>query len=146
MLIVNCQFSIFIGVWCSWLAFLHGVQAVARSSRATPTKKLSEMAAFFCLLIDLGVPATPSGFPLYLCSLNPHPHPLPNPAPKSRSRPRTRSQIPLAKDAAPIPNAFWGTGNGNGNGESCKDASMQHAITRIDTSQNKVKARQCNML
>ena len=28
-----------IGVWCSWLAFLHGVQAVARSSRATPTKK-----------------------------------------------------------------------------------------------------------
>ena len=28
-----------IGVWCSWLAFLHGVQAVARSSRATPTKE-----------------------------------------------------------------------------------------------------------
>ena len=27
-----------IGVWCSWLAFLHGVQAVARSSRATPTR------------------------------------------------------------------------------------------------------------
>ena len=27
-----------IGVWCSWLAFLHGVQAVARSSRATPTE------------------------------------------------------------------------------------------------------------
>lgn len=29
-----------IGVWCSWLAFLHGVQAVARSSRATPTNYL----------------------------------------------------------------------------------------------------------
>ena len=26
-----------IGAWCSWLAFLHGVQAVARSSRAAPT-------------------------------------------------------------------------------------------------------------
>ena len=36
-----------IGVWCSWLAFLHGVQAVARSSRATPTKKQQIPAAFF---------------------------------------------------------------------------------------------------
>jgi len=37
-----------IGVWCSWLAFLHGVQAVARSSRATPTaKKQLKSAAFF---------------------------------------------------------------------------------------------------
>ena len=27
------------GAWCSWLAFLHGVQAVARSSRAAPTTK-----------------------------------------------------------------------------------------------------------
>ena len=52
--------------------------------------------------LTLGVPATPSGFPLYLCSL--HLHPVPNP------RPRPRSQFPvpawLAKDAAPIPNAL----------------------------------------
>jgi len=27
----------FFGVWRSWLAYLHGVQVVARSSRATPT-------------------------------------------------------------------------------------------------------------
>ena len=38
-----------IGVWCSWLAFLHGVQAVARSSRATPTKEqLSNRLLFLC--------------------------------------------------------------------------------------------------
>ena len=38
-----------IGVWCSWLAFLHGVQAVARSSRATPTKEqLSNWLLFLC--------------------------------------------------------------------------------------------------
>ena len=38
-----------IGVWCSWLAFLHGVQAVARSSRATPTKEqLSNQLLFLC--------------------------------------------------------------------------------------------------
>ena len=37
-----------IGVWCSWLAFLHGVQAVARSSRATPTKgHQSHLVSFF---------------------------------------------------------------------------------------------------
>ena len=40
-----------IGVWCSWLAFLHGVQAVARSSRATPTnnskKDFSCLVSFF---------------------------------------------------------------------------------------------------
>ena len=36
-----------IGVWCSWLAFLHGVQAVARSSRATPTKKAADFSAAF---------------------------------------------------------------------------------------------------
>ena len=40
---------------------------------------------------------------------------------------------------------FGGLGVGTGNEKSCKDASMQHAITRIDTSQNKVKTRQCNM-
>ena len=34
-----------IGVWCSWLAFLHGVQAVARSSRATPTKRDNRLSA-----------------------------------------------------------------------------------------------------
>ena len=49
----------------------------------------------------LGVPATPSGFPLYLCSLSP--------APKSRSRTKIPHSDPapekLAKDAAPIPNA-----------------------------------------
>ncbi len=38
-----------IGVWCSWLAFLHGVQAVARSSRATPTKSFKTRLFFFCL-------------------------------------------------------------------------------------------------
>ena len=38
-----------IGVWCSWLAFLHGVQAVARSSRATPTKEqLRNRLLFLC--------------------------------------------------------------------------------------------------
>ena len=53
----------------------------------------------------LGVPATPSGFPLYLCSLSPAP------VPKSRSRTKIPFQSPnpapekLAKDAAPIPNA-----------------------------------------
>ena len=40
-----------IGVWCSWLAFLHGVQAVARSSRATPTKKAAEKSAAFFVAI-----------------------------------------------------------------------------------------------
>ena len=38
-----------IGVWCSWLAFLHGVQAVARSSRATPTKEQQILCCSFCL-------------------------------------------------------------------------------------------------
>ena len=36
-----------IGVWCSWLAFLHGVQAVARSSRATPTKEQQSFLLLF---------------------------------------------------------------------------------------------------
>ena len=53
----------------------------------------------------LGVPATPSGFPLYLCSLSPAP------VPQSRSRPQILHPSPnpapekLAKDAASIPNA-----------------------------------------
>ena len=44
-----------IGVWCSWLAFLHGVQAVARSSRATPTLKKSsrEICCFFGYLSNV---------------------------------------------------------------------------------------------
>ena len=86
------------------------------------------------MYIVLGVPAPPSGFPLYLCSLN-YRTPLPVPHSKIPS-PAPRSPSPLAKDAAPIPNAFLGTGNGNGNGngESCRDASMQHAIIRIDAS------------
>jgi len=42
-----------IGVWCSWLAFLHGVQAVARSSRATPTvKRAVELSAAFLFAFD----------------------------------------------------------------------------------------------
>ena len=41
----------------------------------------------------LGVPATPSGFPLYLCSLSP--------APVPKSRPRT--QIPLPKNSQRMP-------------------------------------------
>ena len=44
-----------------------------------------------------------SGFPLYLCSPQSHlasPNPFPKPVPESRSR------YPLAKDAAPIPNAL----------------------------------------
>ncbi len=39
-----------IGVWCSWLACLHGVQVVARSSRATPTfqeKSLTSGSFFY---------------------------------------------------------------------------------------------------
>ena len=39
-----------IGVWCSWLAFLHGVQAVARSSRATPTKEQLSNQLLFLLV------------------------------------------------------------------------------------------------
>ena len=52
---------------------------------------------------------TPSGFPLYLCS-------LPRTRPKSRTLlpfpiPRSPFPVPawLAKDAAPIPNAFEST-------------------------------------
>ena len=52
---------------------------------------------------------SPSGFPLYLCSLSP----LPNPVPASEIC--SRSQIPLprklAKDAASIPNASGATVN-----------------------------------
>ena len=57
------------------------------------------------LVISLGVPAKPSGFPLYLCSLSFYL------AQKSRS-PQSEVWSPsLAKDAAPIPNAL---GDGNG--------------------------------
>ena len=41
-----------IGVWCSWLAFLHGVQAVARSSRATPTKEQQMIRLLFLYYIN----------------------------------------------------------------------------------------------
>ena len=54
----------------------------------------------------LGVPAKPSGFPLYLCSLSPASRiPLtrqatsPNPVPKSRPR----TQIPLPKNSQRMP-------------------------------------------
>ncbi len=40
-------FAAQIGAWCSWLAFLHGVQAVASSSPAAPTRKQQSSAAFF---------------------------------------------------------------------------------------------------
>lgn len=40
-LFIYLQRNFAIGAWCSWLAFLHGVQAVARSSRAAPTIKRS---------------------------------------------------------------------------------------------------------
>ena len=54
--------------------------------------------------LTLCVPAKPSGFPLYLCSLH-------FPSLKNISKfPNPRSRIPfpapLAKDAAPIPNAM----------------------------------------
>jgi len=58
------------GVWCSWLAFLHGVQAVARSSRATPTKfskicrDVSETSLFclYFLILKKGFIIFPSFF------------------------------------------------------------------------------------
>ena len=38
------------GVWRSWLAYLHGVQVVVRSSRITPTRKILKVIDFrdFC--------------------------------------------------------------------------------------------------
>ena len=118
MLIVNCQLSIFNfhrGVVQSASILAWGASGRPFESGHSDNKVVRD-GDFFCLLIDLGVPAAPSGFPLYLCSLNPHP--LPNPVPALKSRSRTRSQIPLpspqpapeklAKDAAPIPNAFLG--------------------------------------
>ena len=72
----------------------------------------------------MGVPAKPSGFPLYLCSLSPllivelsapllvprsqTPSPFPNPVPAPNPRPQIPKPVPawLAKDAAPIPNAL----------------------------------------
>ena len=70
----------------------------------------------------MGVPAKPSGFPLYLCSLSPllivelsapllvpRSHfPFPNPVPAPKPRPQIPNPVPawLAKDAAPIPNAL----------------------------------------
>lgn len=35
-----------IGVWRSWLAYLHGVQVVVRSSRITPTKIIKAFRKF----------------------------------------------------------------------------------------------------
>ena len=52
----------------------------------------------FNFQFNLGVPATPSGFPLYLCSL--HFDPLPNPAPVHKSR--SRSQIPIHSQRMPL--------------------------------------------
>ena len=57
--------------------------------------------------LNQGVPAKPSGFPLYLCSLNFHlaqKNLSPNPNPISR--PQISSPKSLAKDAASIPNAL----------------------------------------
>ncbi len=64
---------------------------------------VSQIFSFSDSIFILGVPAAPSGFPLYLCSLSP--------ALKSRPRTKIPSSHPdpapekLAKDAAPIPNA-----------------------------------------
>ena len=43
------------GAWCSWLAFLHGVQAVARSSRAAPTslKNPQKLITFEGFVVEL---------------------------------------------------------------------------------------------
>ena len=46
--------------------------------------------------LNQGVPAKPSGFPLYLCSLNFH----------LAQKNLSPNPVPLAKDAAPIPNAL----------------------------------------
>ena len=80
-------------------------QIILTSNRDTSLEKIPEFQVFRFSDLNLGVPAAPSGFPLYLCSLPPHPHPLPNPVPAPAPAPKSRSQIPLAKDAAPIPNA-----------------------------------------
>ena len=57
----------------------------------------------------LGVPAKPSGFPLYLCSLNWERDLGTGSGSKAGIKTRSRSRItypnPLAKDAASIPNA-----------------------------------------
>lgn len=57
---VVCGLFIKIGVWCSWLACLHGVQVVARSSRATPTTKSLELVmvqGFFYCIEEIGLRA-----------------------------------------------------------------------------------------
>ena len=53
----------------------------------------------------MGVPAKPSGFPLYLCSLSFHLAQKKS-VPKSQSHFPSPNPVPLAKDAAPIPNAL----------------------------------------
>ena len=50
----------------------------------------------------LGVPAPPSGFPLYLCSLRHH---LASKIPLVSNIRLRPNNPPLTKDAAPIPNA-----------------------------------------
>jgi len=45
----------FNGVWRSWLAYLHGVQVVVRSSRITPTQKsrlLNNNRLFYCCYLS----------------------------------------------------------------------------------------------
>ncbi len=55
-----------IGAWCSWLAFLHGVQAVARSSRAAPTVKKDICSmSFFCFSGKGATPQRPPSVGTY---------------------------------------------------------------------------------
>lgn len=44
-------FAAQIGAWCSWLAFLHGVQAVASSSPAAPTRKQQRNLLLFLFYV-----------------------------------------------------------------------------------------------
>ena len=46
-------FAAQIGAWCSWLAFLHGVQAVASSSPAAPTRKQQRNPLLFYFQIPV---------------------------------------------------------------------------------------------
>ena len=51
------------GVWRSWLAYLHGVQVVVRSSRITPTERINkrfveEKSERTIVLSDFFVPYT----------------------------------------------------------------------------------------
>ncbi len=68
-------------------------QIILTSNRDTSLEKIPEFQVFRFSDLNLGVPAAPSGFPLYLCSLNPAPKsrsrtkiPVPAPAPESRSQ------------------------------------------------------------